>query len=234
MLQKQQKAIQARYVILFTNSVLELTAWKATVKQQDVFAGISLTWQPGGAPVLPDAGVSKLYPLVYEGEGSEGWKGSSWGFVFVKDRIMLSNGALHVLIQNPFLTTCISVRAIYTKSGGKNGMYLWVPSIANISSVAMLHVQLFRHIFHDRYSRTHNIPVLGINQFTVIAPWQFLCTITTPRILSGGKVVLEGSSDQAIFEALTHSMLVVSMCMKDFILKQCSKVIQEEADDAGV
>jgi hypothetical protein len=72
--------------------------WKATVKRRSVFAGISLVRQPGGPSVLPDAGVSKLCPLVCEGEGSEGWKGSSWGFIFVNDRIMLSNGMLRAPI----------------------------------------------------------------------------------------------------------------------------------------
>ena len=74
-----------------------LTIWKATVKRRNIFAGITLTRQPGGVPVLPDAGVGKLYPLVCEGEGNGGWKGSSWGFVFVKDSIILSNGTLHTL-----------------------------------------------------------------------------------------------------------------------------------------
>ena len=71
---------------------VELTIWKTTIKRRNVFAGITLALQPGAIPILPDAGVSKLYPLACEGEGNEGWKGSSWGFVFVMDRIMLSNG----------------------------------------------------------------------------------------------------------------------------------------------
>jgi len=65
---------------------------KVTVKRRRVFAGIVLTLQPDALPILPDAGVGKLYPLTCVGEGSEGWKGSSWGFVFTMDRIMLSNG----------------------------------------------------------------------------------------------------------------------------------------------
>ena len=127
---------------------------------------------------------------------------------------------------------CTPVTAIYTKTGGKNAKYSWVLSITNVSSAATLHIQLFRHVFRDRYSRTHNHPVPGMNQFEVIAPWQFLCTISTPKILHSGEVILENSCDRVTFEGLTRSQLAISMCMKDFIPKRGAKVIQEEDDDA--
>lgn len=140
-----------------------LTIRKATDKRRNVFAGITLAQQPGGVPILSDAGISKLYPLVCKGEGGEGWKGSSWGFVFTNDRIVLSNGMWRRPVQIPLLMPHIPVMAIYKKMGGKNGKYSWVPSITNVSSATTLHVQLFRHMFRDRYSQTHNYPVPGIN-----------------------------------------------------------------------
>ena len=126
---------------------------------------------------------------------------------------------------------CTRVTAIYIKTGGKNGKYSWVPSITNVSSAATLHIQLFRHVFRDRYSQTHNHTIPGMNRLEVIALWQFLCTISTPRFLRGGEVILENSCNRATFEALTCSKLAISMCMKEIIPKRGAKVIQEEDDD---
>jgi len=202
------------------------------LKRRDVFAGITVTQQQGGAPALQDAGVSKLYPLVCEGEGGGGWKGSSWGFVFVKDRIMLSNGMLLCMVlEETALIASVSVTAIYTKTGGKNGKYSWVPSIANVSRAAALHVQLFRHVFRNRFSWTHNHPVPGMKRFEVIAPWQLLCTVSTPKALPS-EVILEGSCDRATFEALARSRLAISVCMREFIPKRKTKVAQEGEEDA--
>jgi hypothetical protein len=160
-----------------------------------VFAGITLTQQPSGVPVLPDTGVGKLYPLICEGEGSGGWTGSSWGFVFVKNKIMLSNGTYTHKFERYPLMACIPVTAIYTKTGGKDAKYSWVPSITNIPRAATLHMQSYWHIFRNRYSQTHNHPVLGIYRFEVIALWQFLCAISTPKVLPSGEAVLENSCD---------------------------------------
>lgn len=63
------------------------------MKQRTVFAGINITKQ--GTRVLLDAGISKLYPLVSGGEDAgSGWKGTSWGFVYTKEMIMLAKGTL--------------------------------------------------------------------------------------------------------------------------------------------
>jgi len=108
-----------------------------------------------------------------------------------------------------------------------------VPSITNVSSAATLHVQLrlFRHTFRDRYSQTYNHPIPGINRFEIIAPWQFLCVISTPKVLPGGEVILENSRDQATFKALTSSKVAIGRCMKDFAPNRGRNLIQEDDDD---
>ena len=75
------------------------------MKRRNVFTGITLTQESGGTLPLLDAGVNKLHPLISEGEKSGGWTGSSWGFVFVKDRVMLSNGTLLTPITKKLLLT---------------------------------------------------------------------------------------------------------------------------------
>jgi hypothetical protein len=76
-----------------------LTARKATAKRRTVFTGINITRQASGTPILPDAGVSKLYPLVSSGEEADsGWKGTSWGFVYTKEKIVLAKGTTVNLI----------------------------------------------------------------------------------------------------------------------------------------
>ena len=98
------------------------------------------------------------------------------------------------------LMACTRVTAIYIKTGGKNGKYSWVPSITNVSSAATLHIQLFRHVFRDRYSQTHNHTIPGMNRLEVISLWQFLCTISTPRFC----VVAKWSSRTLVTEQLSR------------------------------
>ena len=58
-----------------------------------------------------------------------------------------------------------------------------------------------------------------MNQFGIIAPWQFLCVISTPKVLPSGEVILENSHDQRTFEALRRSTVAIGGCMKDFAPK---------------
>ena len=69
------------------------TALKVTTKRKSIFGGIDLTGQPGGAELLVNGGVSKLYHLICEGEDVRE-NGTSWGFVYIKDRIMLARGTV--------------------------------------------------------------------------------------------------------------------------------------------
>jgi hypothetical protein len=89
-----------------------------------VFAGINVARQPGGVPVLSDRGINKLYPLVCDGEDSDGWKGTSWGFVYTGEKIMLSRGMLGPPnLPATFTDSRTIVTGIYTKTGGKNSKY---------------------------------------------------------------------------------------------------------------
>jgi len=85
--------------------------------------------------------------------------------------------------------------------------------------------------FADGCSQTHNHPIPGINRFEIIAPWQFLCVISTPKVLPGGEVILENSRDQATFKALTSSKVAIGRFVKDFAPKRSRNVIQEDDDD---
>lgn len=59
--------------------------------RQSIFNGVDVPGQPSGSELLVSGGVSKLYQLICEGE-DVGGNGSSWGFVFTKDKIMLARG----------------------------------------------------------------------------------------------------------------------------------------------
>jgi len=63
-------------------------------KQQKIFGGINLVRELGGPQVLLGAGVNTMHPLECEGEDSlhEGWKGTSWGFVYTQQKVMLARG----------------------------------------------------------------------------------------------------------------------------------------------
>jgi len=196
-----------------------------------VFAGINVTRQSGGVPVLPDGGVNRLYPLVCDGEDICGWKGTSWGFIHTTDGIILSRGTLDsfnspVNSANPHTT----VIGIYTKTGGKNSKYSWTPNTTNISNAATLHVQLFRHIFRDRYSETHNKPMPGMCRFEVIPPWRFMCTASPPMFPHGGEAVL-APCDRATFEALKSSVSSIIVCMSEFVVKRGRKIVEDDGDD---
>lgn len=130
----------------------------------------------------------------------------------------------------PTSTDSRIVVGIYTKTGAKNSKYSWTREIINISATTTIHVQLFRHIFRDHYSGVHNQPMPGMRRFEVIAPWQFLCTASAPTFSQSGEAVL-APCDRAIFEALGHSVLSISMCMLEFVEKRGRKTATAEEDD---
>lgn len=120
--------------------------------------------------------------------------------------------------------------AIYTKTGGKNSKYSWTPEVNNISGAAAIHVQLFRHVFRDRYSETHHQPIPGMRRFEIISSWQFLCAASAPKSLHGGEVFL-ASCDRAIFEELERSVKSIGVCMLEFVGKQGQKTAEGGAED---
>jgi len=188
--------------------------------------------QLGGVPVLSDGGVSRLYPLVCDGEDNGGWKGTSWGFIHTTNGITLTRGMLNSL--NPsadFADPHTTVTGIYTKTGGKNSKYSWTPKITNISGATTLHVQLFRHVFRNRHSEIHNKPIPGMRWFDVIPPWCFLCTALPPSFSPGSGEVVLTPCDCATFDALKRSVLNIFMCMTEFVGKCGWKAIEDDEDD---
>lgn len=186
--------------------------------------------QSGGIPVLLDGGVNKLRPLVCGGtEDSGGWKGTSWGFIYTRGKIMFSRGALgsYLGCLPAFTDSHITVTGIYTKTGGKNSKYSRTRNVTNISGVATVHVQLFRQIFRDRYSETHNQPMPGIRRFEVIAPWQFLCTASAPTFSHTGEAIL-APCDYTTFKALEQSVSSIGGCMSNFAEKRGQKAGEED------
>ena len=90
----------------------------------------------------------------------------------------------------------------------------------------------FQHILCDCYSENHNQPIPGMRRFEVIHPWWFLCAASTPTF-SRSEVIL-APGDHAIFEALTHSVLSISVCVLEFGGKRGWKAVEEEQDDDDV
>ena len=123
----------------------------------------------------------------------------------------------------------VVVMAIYMKTGGKNSKYSWTQAITNISGAATIHVQLFRHIFRNCYSKTHNQPIPGMRRFEIIAPWQFLCAASAPAVSDSGEMVLT-HHDYTIAEVLERSAPSISVCMHEFIEKRGQKALEEEED----
>jgi hypothetical protein len=129
-----------------------------------------------------------------------------------------------------FTDSRTTVTGTYTKTGGKNSKYSWTQAVTNISGAATLHTQLFRHIFRDRYSETHNQPMPGMRRFEVIAPWQFLCAASAPMFSRSGEILL-APCDRAIFEALERSALSIGVCMLEFVGKRGQKIAEDEDDN---
>ena len=129
-----------------------------------------------------------------------------------------------------FADSRTTVIGIYTKTGGKNSKYSWMREITNVSRAATIHVQLFRHIFRDHYSETHNRPMPGMRQFEVIPPWKFLCTATAPTFSPNGEAIVT-PCDRATFEALERSALSIGVCMPEFVEKRSRKIVEEEEAD---
>lgn len=91
--QKQLKVGLTQYVLYLISNFRRcvLAALKITTTRKSIFSGINLNSQSGG--LLVSGGVSKLYNLICEGEDVEG-NGTSWGFVYTKDKITLARGTV--------------------------------------------------------------------------------------------------------------------------------------------
>jgi len=157
------------------------------------------------------------------------------GVLFIQGRALCSR-EVHWVCLNHLLTFADSrmiVIGIYTKTGGKNSKYSWTQGITNISSAATIHIQLFRHIFRNRYSEKHNQPIPGMRRFEIIAPWQFLCTASAPTFSHSGEVILT-PCDRTTVETLTCSVLSIGVCMAEFTGKRGRKTVEEgeDGDDA--
>ena len=64
---------------------------KVTAARKSIFGSIDIKGQPSSAALLVCGGVSKLYNLICAGE-NVGENGTSWGFVYLKDRVLLARG----------------------------------------------------------------------------------------------------------------------------------------------
>lgn len=69
------------------------TTLKAAKTRKLIFGGVDITGRPSGNELLIGGGISKLYHLICEGERVEE-NGTSWGFVYTREKIMLARGAV--------------------------------------------------------------------------------------------------------------------------------------------
>ena len=152
------------------------------------------------------------------------------GFRLREGEDLSRKGYVRMTQHQLLLTYCTLALAIYTKTGGKNSKYSWTPEINNISGAAAIHVQLFQHVFRDRYSETHHQPILGMRQFEILASWQFLCAASAPKSLHHGEMFL-ASCDHAIFEELERLVSSISTCMLGFVGKKGQKTAEGDAGD---
>lgn len=56
-------------------------------------------------------------------------------------------------------------------------------------------------------------------RFEVIAPYQFLCTVSSKPEFTGHDVTL-ARTDQMMYDALKHSTQAIQVCMSDFAPKR--------------
>ena len=92
--------------------------------------------------------------------------------------------------------------------------------MGNISSAASFHVQVFRHVFRAKHRATNDEPGMsGMYRFEVIAPHQFLCTVSSKPELAVHDAIL-APCDQSTFNALKHSTQAIQARMSDFAPKR--------------
>ena len=103
--------------------------------------------------------------------------------------------------------------------------------MANVSSVASLHVQVFRQVFRGKHRATHDEPgIPGMYRFEVIAPYQFLCTVSSKPEFVGHDATLT-PIDQLMYNALKHSTQAIQVCMFDFAPKRGKGVAKAGGED---
>lgn len=75
-------------------------------------------------------------------------------------------------------------------------------------------------MFQSKHHAIHNEPgILGMYCFGVIAPYQFLCTVSLKPEFTGHDATLT-PTDQTTYNALKHSIQAIRVCMSDFAPKR--------------
>ena len=78
----------------------------------------------------------------------------------------------------------LSVVALYSKTGGKNGKHTAVTDSSNISAVSYIGVQVFKHMYGHQF---HVIPKDTVpfltKQFALLLPISFLCSLSSLPVI---------------------------------------------------
>ena len=130
------------------------------------------------------------------------------------------------------LFTCFLVLAIYSKSGGKNGMHSWVPSISAITAASYIAVQVYEHHFSLQFYEkppSHAFPQLKC--FDMIPSNHFLCALNhVPQASETG--IRISTEDFDMFKLLKAKLLSITRAISDLKKKKStSKSTEVEFED---
>ena len=87
-------------------------------------------------------------------------------------------------------------------------------------------------MFRDKHCATHNKPgIPGMCRFGVIAPYQFLCSVSSEPKIAGHDVTL-AAADQVLHNALKESAQDIGECVAKFTPKRGKNALKVEGGDA--
>jgi hypothetical protein len=177
-------------------TVFPLTSQAAT-KRRTIFLKFNVPLYQ----IISEGGISGVYPLSV----------GRYGFIYTEKCIMLGQGRLSFMSIGTFVTkSIIIVRAIFAKSGGKNGKHGATEAVTNVSAASRIAVQVFEYtrgtVFRQIPSFTLPFNAKG---YLHIEAHHFLLMLSQ-QVATDQQGVRIGKDDLASFRALEagHNQLV--------------------------
>ena len=136
-----------------------------------------------------------------------------------------------VILLKLHIFICFLVLAIYSKSGDKNGMHSWVPSISAITAASYIAVQVYEHHFGLQFYEkppSHAFPQLKC--FDMIPSNHFLCALKhVPQASETGLRISTGDFD--MFKLLKAKLPSITRAISDLRKKSTSESTEVEFED---
>ncbi|KAI0070187.1 hypothetical protein K474DRAFT_1776934 [Panus rudis PR-1116 ss-1] len=184
-------------------------------------------------PILQDGGVSKLALLsgciqpIKEGqarvqdqlEDSSTVNSSSYLWVLVNGEIQLAR-----------------VLSLYTRGGGKHGSHKWVSSVASITSLSYIAVQLYEHDMGDTFSALTSGSSRRVRgqkkRYAFLAQAVLLCTLTYPPRQDSSHELQVSRADYQCYVQLTKVILALQAAVRK-LGKRRGKKDEDELAESG-